>query len=72
MLERTHIQEAPWWIVQADDKRPPASLHHHLLGEIPYAPRSSARWWTCPSRCGTRTTCHEVPPEMMFVPDYFR
>lgn len=37
MLERTHIPEAPWWIVQADDKKK-ARLNciHHLLGQIPY------------------------------------
>ena len=37
MLERTHIAEAPWWIVQADDKKK-ARLNciHHLLQQIPY------------------------------------
>jgi polyphosphate kinase 2 len=37
MLERTHIQEAPWWIVEAVDKRR-ARLNciHHLLSHIPY------------------------------------
>ncbi len=37
MLERTHIPEAPWWIVQAVDKKK-ARLNciHHLLGQIPY------------------------------------
>jgi polyphosphate kinase 2 len=37
MLERTHIPEAPWWVVQADDKKK-ARLNciHHLLGRIPY------------------------------------
>jgi polyphosphate kinase 2 len=38
MLERTHIPEAPWWVVQADDKKK-ARLNciHHLLGQMPYA-----------------------------------
>jgi polyphosphate kinase 2 len=37
MLERTHIVEAPWWIVEAVDKKK-ARLNciHHLLGQIPY------------------------------------
>ena len=37
MLERTHISEAPWWVVQAVDKKK-ARLNciHHLLGQIPY------------------------------------
>ncbi|WP_028080834.1 polyphosphate kinase 2 [Solimonas soli] len=37
MLERTHIAEAPWWIVEADDKkRARLNFIRHLLGQIPY------------------------------------
>jgi len=37
MLERTHIPEAPWWIVEAvDKKRARLNCIHHLLGQIPY------------------------------------
>ena len=37
MLERTHIPEAPWWVVQADDKKK-ARLNciYHLLQQMPY------------------------------------
>jgi polyphosphate kinase len=37
MLERTHIAEAPWWVVQAVDKKK-ARLNciHHLLRQMPY------------------------------------
>ena len=37
MLERTHIPESPWWVVQADDKKK-ARLNciHHLLSQMPY------------------------------------
>jgi polyphosphate kinase len=37
MLERTHIPEAPWWVVEADDKKK-ARLNciHHLLSQIEY------------------------------------
>ena len=37
MLERTHIPEAPWWVVHADDKKK-ARLNciHHLLEQMPY------------------------------------
>jgi len=37
MLERTHIPEAPWWVVEAVDKKK-ARLNciHHLLQQIPY------------------------------------
>ncbi|CAG2149313.1 polyphosphate kinase 2 [Cupriavidus numazuensis] len=38
MLERTHIPEAPWWVVQAVDKKS-ARLNciDHLLRQVPYA-----------------------------------
>jgi polyphosphate kinase 2 len=37
MLERTHISEAPWWVVEADDKkRARLNCIHHLLTCIPY------------------------------------
>ncbi len=37
MLERTHIPEAPWWIVEADDKkRARLNCIEHLLCSIPY------------------------------------
>ncbi len=37
MLERTHIPEAPWWVVQADDKkRARLNCIDHLLKQIPY------------------------------------
>jgi polyphosphate kinase len=37
MLERTHIPEAPWWIVEAvDKKRARLNCIHHLLGHIAY------------------------------------
>ena len=37
MLERTHISEAPWWVVPADDKKK-ARLNciTHLLAQFPY------------------------------------
>jgi hypothetical protein len=37
MLDRTHIEEAPWWVVPADDKKK-ARLNciHHLLQQLPY------------------------------------
>ena len=37
MLERTHIPEAPWWVVEAvDKKRARLNCIHHLLSQIPY------------------------------------
>ena len=37
MLERTHIPEAPWWIVPADDKKKARlNCFTHLLSQLPY------------------------------------
>jgi polyphosphate kinase len=38
MLERTHIPEAQWWIVEGDDKKK-ARLNciDHLLSQVPYS-----------------------------------
>jgi polyphosphate kinase len=37
MLERTHILESPWWIVEADEKkRARLNCISHLLSRIPY------------------------------------
>ena len=37
MLERTHIPEAPWWVVQAvDKKKGRLNCIHHLLQQMPY------------------------------------
>ena len=37
MFDRTHTPDAPWWVVQAVDKKK-ARLNciHHLLGQVPY------------------------------------
>ena len=58
MLERTHIPEAPWWIVEADDKkRARLNCIRHLLSQIPYddVPRSPI-----------------VLPDRVHNPDYLR
>jgi polyphosphate kinase 2 len=37
MIERTHIPEARWWVVEAvDKKRARLNCIHHLLSQIPY------------------------------------
>jgi polyphosphate kinase len=37
MLERTHIPEARWWVVEGvDKKRARLNCIHHLLAQIPY------------------------------------
>ena len=38
MLERTHIPEAPWWIVEGDDKkRARLNCIRHLLSQVAYS-----------------------------------
>jgi polyphosphate kinase 2 len=68
MLERTHIPEAPWWIVHADDKkRARLNCIHHLLSQIPYreVPREHV---TLPSRVHNPDYLREPVPEEMYVP----
>jgi len=65
MLERTHIPESPWWVVQADDKKK-ARLNciHHLLQQMPYGEVERATI-TLPERVrheGYRR--HQVPGEI--------
>ena len=72
MLERTHIPEAPWWIVEANDKKA-ARLNciHHLLGQIPYS-EVQRPLVELPARVRNADyTRHPVPAEMI-VPAWFR
>ena len=57
MLERTHIPEAPWWVVEAVDKKK-ARLNciHHLLSQIPYAGGRARRRSSCRRASATPTT----------------
>jgi polyphosphate kinase 2 len=71
MLERTHIPESPWWVVQADDKKK-ARLNciHHLLKQMPYGEVERATI-TLPDRVrheGYRR--HQVPGEI-YVPQVY-
>ena len=65
MLERTHIPEAPWWVVQAVDKKK-ARLNciHHLLEQIPYGEVPHADDRAAAARCTTpTTTASPIPAE---------
>ncbi|MES2188195.1 MAG: polyphosphate kinase 2 [Pseudomonadota bacterium] len=71
MLERTHIPEAPWWVVQADDKKK-ARLNciAHLLGQMPYeeVPHPPV---DLPARVRNPDYLrHPVPPEL-YVPQRY-
>jgi polyphosphate kinase 2 len=68
MLERTHIPEAPWWIVEADDKkRARLNCISHLLSQVPYE-EYEREPVTLPERVHNPDYLrHPVPPEM-YVP----
>ena len=68
MLERTHIAEAPWWVVEAvDKKRARLNCIHHFLSQIPYGEIEHAPV-KLPQRCRDADYLRgPVPPEM-YVP----
>ncbi len=68
MLERTHIPEAPWWIVEADDKkRARLNCIHHLLGQLAYreVPHESV---VLPERVHNPNYLRYPIPKEMYVP----
>ena len=71
MLERTHIDEAPWWVVRADDKRR-ARLNciHHLLSMIPYdeVPKDAV---VLPERVRNADYIRHPVPDDMYVPEAY-
>ncbi|MEN9379594.1 MAG: hypothetical protein RJB15_1280 [Pseudomonadota bacterium] len=71
MLERTHIPEAPWWVVAANDKKK-ARLNciSHLLSQIPYQEIDHPEI-TLPARVHNPDYLRgPVPPEM-YVPEIY-
>jgi polyphosphate kinase 2 len=71
MLERTHIAEAPWWLVEAVDKKK-ARLNciSHLLDQIPYREVDKPSV-VLPERVRHDDYArHEIPPEM-YVPERY-
>jgi hypothetical protein len=71
MLERTHIAQAPWWIVQAvDKKRARLNCIHHLLGQFPYVEIERPPV-TLPARERGPEYARSPVPQEMFVPEVF-
>ncbi|MFH5250401.1 polyphosphate kinase 2 [Burkholderia semiarida] len=71
MLQRTHIPEAPWWVVQAvDKKRARLNCIHHLLGQVPYheVPRPTI---DLPQREHHEDYIRRPVPNHMIVPDVY-
>jgi polyphosphate kinase 2 len=71
MLDRTHIPEARWWIVEATDKKA-ARLNciHHLLGLIPYQ-EVEREPVILPQRVRNPEYTRNPVPAEMYVPAYF-
>ncbi len=71
MLERTHIPEAPWWVVEAVDKKK-ARLNciAHLLSQIPYGEveRPAVRM---PTRIHHDDYTRHPVPASMIVPERY-
>ena len=71
MLERTHIPEAPWWVVQAVDKKK-ARLNciAHLLEQLPYAdvPHTEV---VLPDRVRHPDYLRQPTPGSMIVPERY-
>jgi len=68
MLERTHIPEAPWWVVEAvDKKRARLNCISHLLSQFPYQeiPRQPV---VLPPRVRSPNYLRGPVPKDMYVP----
>ncbi len=71
MFERTHIEEAPWWIVEAvDKKRARLNCIQHLLQQIPYkeVPHSPV---ALPDRVRDKKARGERISRFMYVPEIY-
>ncbi|QWD67662.1 polyphosphate kinase 2 [Polynucleobacter sp. VK25] len=71
MLERTHIPEAPWWVVAANDKKK-ARLNciTHLLSQIPYK-EIDHPVITLPKRVHNPDYLRGPVPPDLYVPEVF-
>jgi polyphosphate kinase 2 len=72
MIERTHIPEARWWVVEADDKkRARLNCIHHLLSQVPYA-EVSHQPVKLPKRIHNPNYARRRVSKDLFVPDVYR
>lgn len=71
MLERTHIEEAPWWIVEGVDKKQ-ARLNciSHLLSQVPYGDLDQPNI-VLPKREYHPYYLRTPVPDEMYVPDVY-
>lgn len=71
MLERTHIPESPWWVVQANDKKK-ARLNciAHLLTQMSYT-EITRPGITLPERERHEDYVRQAVPASMIVPEWY-
>jgi polyphosphate kinase 2 len=71
MFEHTHIPEAPWWVVEAVDKKK-ARLNciHHLLSQIPYG-EVTRPTVTLPARVRNPDYTRSPIPAEMYIPSAY-
>jgi polyphosphate kinase len=68
MLARTHIPEAPWWVIEGvDKKRARLNCIHHLLQQIPYGDVDRAPI-VLPQREHKPNYMRTPVPQEMYVP----
>jgi polyphosphate kinase len=71
MLQRSHIPEAPWWVVQAvDKKRARLNCIQHLLDQVPYN-EVEHPVITLPERVHHPEYIRQPVPADMIVPDVY-
>lgn len=71
MLQRSHIPEAQWWVVQAvDKKRARLNCIHHLLSQVPYQEVEHSAI-TLPERVYNEDYIRNPVPAEMIVPEIY-
>ncbi len=71
MLDRTHIEEARWWVVHAvDKKRARLNCMHHLLDQFPYVETAKPPV-ALPERERHEDYSRQAVPADMMVPDVY-
>lgn len=71
MIERTHTEDSPWWVVEADDKkRARLNCIHHLLCQIPYHEVKQPEV-KLPKRVYNADYIRGPVPKEMYVPEIY-
>jgi polyphosphate kinase 2 len=71
MLQRTHIPEAPWWVIRGDEKkRARLNCIQHLLGQIPFQELPHTPIQLPPRQRNPEYVRHPVPGEM-YLPEVY-